>query len=111
MVVPVYEITQRRALVTRGVAREFADYVRDEPDVSPLILDLAGVLVMAPGFFDELLGKISDFPNGPVRTITIKNAPRPLAEKDRAVARGRDAQIEQVNDSDWEIRLPARSPA
>jgi hypothetical protein len=111
MVVPVYEITQRRALVTRGVAREFAEYVRNEPDIGPLTLDLDGVLVMAPGFFDELLGEISDFPNGPVRTIRIKNAPRPLAEKDRAVARGRHAQIEQVNDSEWEIRLPAPAPA
>ena len=111
MVVPVYEITQRRALVTRGVATEFAEYVRNEPDIAPLTLDFAGVLVMAPGFFDELLGRISELPNGPVRTITMKNAPRPLAEKDRAVARGRGAEITEVGEFEWEIRLPAPTPA
>ena len=113
MPVPVYTLMKRRALVTRAGAAELAPHLaKAASDGGPrLTLDFEHVLVLAPGFVDELLGRISEFSEGPVRTITIKNAPRPLAEKDRAVARGRDAQIEQVNDSDWEIRLPARSPA
>ena len=107
MVVPVYEITQSRALVTRARAIEFAECVRDERDVAPLTLDFAGIQALAPSFFDELLGELSKRPNGPVRTVTIKNAPRRLANKDRRVARGRGAEITETADSEWEIRLPA----
>ena len=111
MVVPVYEITQSCALVTRGAAMLLADHLRDEQDVTPLTLDLAGVGALAPSFFDEMLGRISELPGGPVRMITIKNAPRPLAKKDRTVARRRGAEITEVGEFEWEIRLPAPAPA
>ena len=111
MVVPVYEITQSCALVTRGAAILLADHLRDEQDGTLLTLDLAGVGALAPSFFDEMLGRISELPGGPIRTITIKNAPRPLAKKDRTVARRRGAQIRETGESEWEIRLPAPAPA
>ena len=111
MVVAAYEITQSRALVTRARAVEFAERVRDEPDDAPLTLDLSGVQALAPSFFDEFLGRISELSEGRVRIITIKNAPRPLADKDRRVARGRGAQIRETGESEWEIRLPAPAPA
>lgn len=111
MVVSAYEITRSRALVTRARAIEFAERVRDEPSGVPLTLDLRGVEALAPSFFDELLGRIAELSEGRVRTITIKNPPRPLADKDRRVARGRGAEIEEVGELEWEIRLPAPAPA
>ncbi|MXY79823.1 MAG: hypothetical protein F4Y94_09090 [Chloroflexi bacterium] len=111
MVVSAREITQSRALVTRARAIDFAERVRDEPSCEPVTLDLSGVEALAPSFFDELLGLISELSGHPVRTITIKNAPRPLADKDRRVASGRGAQIRETGDSEWEIRLPASAPA
>ena len=111
MAVPVYEITQSRALVTRAGAIEFAEHLRSESDAAPLTLDLTSIQALAPSFFDELLGRITELSEGRVHTITIKNAPRPLAEKDRAVARGRGAQIREVGEAEWEIRLPTPAPA
>ncbi len=115
MIVPVYELLESRALVTREGATRLAPHLADSVescDGTPsLTLDLAGTGTLAPGFFDELLGILSELSKGRVRIITIKNAPRPLADKDRRVARGRGAQIRETGDSEWEIRLPAPAPA
>ena len=115
MVVPVYELLESRALVTRDGATRLAPHLADAVescDGKPcLTLDLAGTGALAPGFFDELLGEISELPNGPVRILTIKNPPRPLAKKDRTVARRRGAEIREVGDAEWEIRLGAPAPA
>ena len=111
MVVPVYELLQSRALVTRQGATRLAPHLADAVESSDgkprLTLDLAGTGAIAPGFFDELLGILSELSEGRVRIITIKNAPRPLAKKDRTVARRRGAEITEVGESEWEIRLPA----
>ncbi len=115
MVVPVREVLQGRALVTREgatrLAPHLADAVESRDGMPCLTLDLAGTGALAPGFFDELLGVLSELSEGRIRMITIKNAPRPLAKKDRTVARRRGAQIRETGDSEWEIRLPASAPA
>ncbi len=115
MVVPVYELLQGGALVTREGATRLAPHLADAVescDGTPcLTLDLAGTVALAPGFFDELLGILTELSEGRVRIITITNPPRPLAKKDRTVARRRGAEITEVGEAEWEIRLPAPAPA
>ena len=110
MPVPVREVLQGRALVTREGATRLAphlvDAVESRDGKQCLTLDLTGTWALAPGFFDELLGVLSELSEGGVRIITIKNPPRPLADKDRRVARRRGAQIRETGDSEWEIHLP-----
>ena len=111
MTIAVYEVTHRRALVSRSVAVDIASHVAsvvgsDEGD-SSLTLDFNGVEAVGPSFLDELLGRISELTQNEVRTITFKSAPSRLSEKFKAVARGREASIAQVGDSDWVVQLPA----
>ena len=82
MSVPVREVLQSQALVTREGATRLAphlvDAVESRAGTPCLTLDLAGTWALAPGFFDELLGVLFELSGGRVRMITIKNPPRPL---------------------------------
>ena len=111
MNIAVHEVTNRKALVTRPVAVEIASHVvtavESDESASSLTLDFTGVEALGPSFLDELLGRISELSGDRVRTITFKSAPSRLSEKFKAVARGRNANITQIGESDWEVQLPA----
>ena len=91
------------------LAPYLADAVESRDGTACLTLDLAGTGALAPAFFDELLGVLSELSEARIRTVAIKNPPARSPTRTGA-SRVAGAQIRETGDSEWEIRCRRAAP-
>lgn len=106
--VKIYELLQKRVVVTRGSARAIesdlvAALIEGQGEI---VLDFVGVEGLTPSFFDEVLSIIEEsfdetFDNE--TCVTIANPPTNLSSKFSAVGRGHDLIINEANNGTWII--------
>jgi hypothetical protein len=112
--VRVYDLLQRRVLVTR----ESAHAIQTELTSSltnggrEIVLDFSNVDAVTPSFVDEVLAIIDEaVSRTPRSTLNVKfvHAPTRLSEKFAAIGRSHGAQITESSPGAWTIRreLPA----
>ena len=106
--IKIYELLQRRVLVTRGSAREIepelvAALVEGQGEVE---IDLFSVGGLTPSFFDETLAifeeKMADT-NGEQFRLTVRNPPTQLSSKFVAVGRGHGLTVTESESGAWII--------
>lgn len=109
MKVSLYDLTQRRALVTRSTARDVVSTISPEISASldPLELDFEGIEAVSPSFIDELLGSLFGS-LGQLQAVRFLSVPTRLSRKFEAIARARRVDISEQPGRSWVIKLPFR---
>jgi hypothetical protein len=107
----VFNLLQRRALVSRGAAQTILAAIESEPPVSDTTLDLdfSGVDAVAPSFVDELISGLWGSNALAFSQIRIIRPPSRLSEKFLAIGRSRGLAMEEGEDGEWIITLSAES--
>ncbi len=107
--IKVYDLLQRRALITRESAHVIEKVmIPSIADQGEVLLDFSGVDAVTPSFVDEILGIVSKAVNeSPERQIRVVflNSPTRLSAKFAAVGRGHGAHIVESDSGVWEITI------
>ncbi|MBI4298152.1 MAG: STAS-like domain-containing protein [Chloroflexi bacterium] len=109
----VFELTQKRVLVTRGTARELKEYVIAAVKASPenITLDFSEVEGIAPSFLDEMLVIIDESIGGgrSQLKVNVVNVPTRLSTKFTAVAQSHGLVASEERAGWWLLgREPSR---
>jgi hypothetical protein len=114
MKIHVHGILRRRALVTRGAAREIASAIREleqpDDDEQVVVLDFEGIEAVTPSFVDELLGILTGLELGSSRKVRFLLPPTRLSEKFKAIGRARRVEMSDDVAEEWVIELPPVAP-
>lgn len=106
--VRVFDLLQRRALVTRSKARDIGDAVDSalEDAGDYVTVDFAGVDGVSPSFVDELLfvfeKAVSDSGMEDMAFV-LRNVPTRLSTKFEAIGRARQVKIVELEPGVWKI--------
>jgi hypothetical protein len=105
----VYQLLQRRALVTRGAAQSIIEAIGAVPSTPDKVLELdfAGVEAVAPSFVDELISGLSASNRFTFSQLRIRHPPSRLSEKFRAIGRGRGLIMNEGETGEWIISIPS----
>lgn len=109
-VLNVYDLTRKRALITRGSAAKIGAALADAWDGDVLSIDFSGVEAVTPSFVDEVLIAIENVVSTPGRanaTIIFLNPPTRLSEKFAAVGRAHRLSAAESDDGNWHLTFNA----
>ena len=103
----VYDLLERRALVSRGAAQAVVAALQGESRGASdtLELDFSGIEAVTPSFVDELISQLLSPDVGRYERIVFTAAPARLSEKFRAIGRGRGVLFEETPANQWIIAL------
>ncbi len=106
--VRVYDLMQRRVLVTRESAHTIRGALISGAthEDGEIVLDFSGVEAITPSFIDEVLAIIDDVARQAFHSalhVKFVNAPTKLSEKFAAVGRNHRARITESGPGDWII--------
>lgn len=106
--VNVFELLQRRALVTRESAKVIRDALASAiaEHGSEVAVDFAGVDAVTPSFVDEVLSVVDQAVTEARKSsfrVVFLHAPTRLSAKFAAVGRGRRLQISEAEPGAWVI--------
>lgn len=109
-VLNLYQTKRRRVLSSRETARALAPNVRaclsQGNEGASLIVDLAGMATVAPGFVDEFLRVIKDSlppASDGALVIDVINTPANQFSRFRAVCRVHEMTTEEISPGHWRI--------
>jgi hypothetical protein len=111
----VYDLLQRRALITRESARSIAGPLSAALELceGEVALDFSGVEAVTPSFVDEVLGVIYETLKAGERSslrVTVLNPPTRLSAKFAAVGRGRRLRISESPGGAWTVTEDPAAP-
>lgn len=108
----IFDLLQRRALVSRVAAQRAVASLKEEVAGSPprLEVDFSGVEAATPSFIDELIGGLGAAEFAGYQEIRFVRPPSRLSEKFRAIGRGREISMEENEAGEWLLSLPLASP-
>jgi len=108
--IKVYDIVQRRALVTRDSAKVIREALASviAENASEVAVDFSGVDAVTPSFVDEVLSVVdqamSEARNRSLRVVFL-HSPTRMSAKFVAIGRGRGLSMRESESGAWDIRV------
>ncbi len=100
----VFELTGKRALVTRASAAEIGSALNEASTDGEIIVDFAGVDAVTPSFVDEILAVVEELVRDrDAGGVSFLHIPTRLSEKFVAVGRAHQLSVTESEDGTWAI--------
>ena len=100
----VYDLTRKRALITRASAAKLGDALVKSWDGGQLTVDFAGIDAITPSFVDEILAVVENMLRGEGRiesAVVFLHPPTRLSKKFAAVGRAHRLNVTESEDGAW----------